>query len=305
MKIAYLIDRDSVGGGMEYVRRQMAVHPNDETRVFFSERGECTAANMGAWGAEIIHANHLKPLLQLFCNPFARVGSYVIFTVHGIHLRKYDFLPKTIANRIKRFVRQTLERWLYCKCDRLIALTETDASDIRRLYGPNLPVVIEPNFINPSLLQPAVGLKYAQDEFSFVCIGRFDFPKGQDILLCAIVKVQGQLRSSSSRTLFIGGGVTLDESMKFVERNGISDLVEFAGEIPDAGVYMTCGRTLIAPSRWEGMPYLLLEAVARGRSIIASDCPGNRDVLRDCGKAKMFPVEDSDRLAELMVENVA
>ena len=54
-----------------------------------------------------------------------------------------------------------------------------------------------------------------------------------------------------------------------------------------------------------GMPYLLLEAVARGRSIIASDCPGNRDVLRDCGNAKMFPVEDSDRLAELMVENVA
>ena len=39
MKIAYLIDRDSVGGGMEYVYRQMAAHPDDETRVFFSERG--------------------------------------------------------------------------------------------------------------------------------------------------------------------------------------------------------------------------------------------------------------------------
>ena len=82
-------------------------------------------------------------------------------------------------------------------------------------------------------------------------------------------------------------------------------MVEFAGEISDAGVYMTCARVLVAPSRWEGMPYLLLEAVARERSIIASDCPGNRDVLRDCSNAKMFPVEDSDRLAELMVENVA
>ena len=305
MKIAYLIDRDSVGGGMEYVYRQMAAHPDDETRVFFSERGECTAANMSAWGAEIIHANHLKSLLQLFCNPFARVGSYVIFTVHGIHLRKYDFLPKTIVNRIKRFLRLTIERWLYRKCDRLIALTETDASDIRRLYGSRLPVIIEPNFIDPSLLRPAVGLKYAQDEFAFVCIGRFDFPKGQDILLRAIVKVQERLRSSNCRTLLVGCGVMLAESMEFAKKNGISDFIEFAGEIPDAGVYMTCGRVLIAPSRWEGMPYLLLEAVARGRSIIASDCPGNRDVLRDCGNAKMFPVEDSDRLAELMVENVA
>lgn len=39
-------------------------------------------------------------------------------------------------------------------------------------------------------------------------------------------------------------------------------------------------KTLVAPSRWEGMPYLLLEAVARGRRVIAFDCPGNRDVLK-------------------------
>jgi len=305
MKIAYLIDRDSVGGGMEYVRRQMAAHPDDETRVFFSERGECTAANMGAWGAEIIHANHLKSLLQLFCNPFARVGSYVIFTVHGIHLRKYDFLPKTIANRIKRSVRQTLERWLYRKCDKLIALTETDAADIRRLYGETLPVVVEANSIDVSSLKNPVGLKYCENEFAFVCIARFDFQKGQDILVKAIDLAQRELRALGKRTLLIGGGATLEETKRFVDEKGISDLVEFAGEIPDAGVYMTCARVLIAPSRWEGMPYLLLEAVARGRSIIASDCPGNRDVLRDCGNAKMFPVEDSDRLAELMVENVA
>ena len=305
MKIAYLIDRDSVGGGMEYVYRQMAAHPDDETRVFFSERGECTAANISAWGAEVIHANHLKSLLQLFCNPFARVGSYVIFTVHGIHLRKYDFLPKSFFNRAKRFIRLSLERWLYRKCDQLIALTETDAEDIKRLYGENLPVVVEANSIDVSCLKPPVGLKYCENEFAFVCIARFDFQKGQDILVKAIDLAQQELRALGKRTLLIGGGATLEETKRFVDEKGISDLVEFAGEIPNAGVYMTCGQTLVAPSRWEGMPYLLLEAVARGRGIIASDCPGNRDVLRDCSNAKMFPVEDSDRLAELMVENVA
>lgn len=305
MKIAYLIDRDSVGGGMEYVYRQMAAHPDDETRVFFSERGECTAANMSAWGAEIIHANHLKSLLHLFCNPFARVGSYVIFTVHGIHLRKFDFLPKSFFNRAKRFIRLSLERWLYRKCDQLIALTETDAKDIKRLYGENLPVAVEANSIDVSSLKNPVGLKYCENEFAFVCIARFDFQKGQDILVKAIDLAQQELRALGKRTLLIGGGAPLEETKRFVDEKGISDLVEFAGEIPNAGVYMTCGQTLVAPSRWEGMPYLLLEAVARGRSIIASDCPGNRDVLRDCSNAKMFPAEDSDRLAELMVENVA
>ena len=81
---------------------------------------------------------------------------------------------------------------------------------------------------------------------------------------------------------------------------GVLDLVAFAGEIPDAGAYMTCAGVLIAPSRWEGMPYLILEAVARNRRIIASDCPGNRDILRDYGNAVMFPVEDQEALSRCM-----
>lgn len=300
MKIAYLIDRNSVGGGMEYVRRQMAAHPHDETRVFFSERGECTAAKMNAWGAEVIHVNHLKALLQLFRNPFVKPRGRVVFTVHGIHLRKFDFLPKTISNRIKRFMRLTLERRLYRKCDKLIALTETDAADIKRLYGENLPVVVEANSIDVSCLKPPVGLRYGENEFAFVCIARFDFQKGQDILVKAIDLAQKELRASGKRTLLIGGGASLEETKRFVDEKGIADLIEFAGEISDAGVYMTCGQTLIAPSRWEGMPYLLLEAVARGRRVIASDCPGNRDVLKNYAHATLFSVEDYIALAGLL-----
>ena len=300
MKIAYLIDRDSVGGGMEYVYRQMAAHPDDETRVFFSERGECTAANMGAWGAEIIHANHLKSLLQLFCNPFARVGSYVIFTVHGIHLRKYDFLPKTIANRIKRFLRLTIERWLYRKCDKIIAVTETDAYDIRRLYGKSLPVVVESNSVDVSQLPVPENLHYRSIEFAFCCIGRFDLPKGQDVLLRAIANIQDRLRFKNFKTLFIGDGPSFEKVKNLAKMLGVADLVEFTGEIPNAGVYMTCARILIAPSRWEGMPYLLLEAIARHRRVIASDCPGNRDVLKNYADAVLFPVEDYKALSRCM-----
>ena len=285
---------------MEYVRRQMTAHPHDETRVFFSVRGECTAAKMNVWGVEVIHVNHLKALLQLFRNPFVRPHGRVIFTVHGIHLRKYDFLPKTAINRIKRSVRLALERWLYRKCDQLIALTETDAKDIKRLYGENLPVVIEANSIDVSCLKPPVGLKYGENEFAFVCIARFDFQKGQDILVKAIDLAQKELRASGKRALLIGGGATLEEMKRFVDEKGIADLVEFAGEISDAGVYMTCGQTLIAPSRWEGMPYLLLEAVARGRRVIASDCPGNRDVLKNYVHATLFSVEDYIALAGLL-----
>ena len=301
MKIAYLIDRDSVGGGMEYIRRQIAAHPCDECRVFASDRGECTAGRMNAWGADVVHVNHLKALVQLFRNPFTRPRGKVVFTVHGIHLRKYDFLPKTMVNRLKRFLRLSLERRLYRRCDELIALTETDAADIRRLYGAALPVRVEPNTVDANELAPSTGaLRYAPEEFAFACIARFDFQKGQDILLQAIARVQDKLRAYGRRTLLIGGGPTLEEMQRLAETAGISDIVAFAGEIPDAGVYMTCAKKLVAPSRWEGMPYLLLEAVARGASVIASDCPGNRDVLKGYPRASLFPTGDVARLAGLL-----
>ncbi len=301
MKIAYLIDKDSVGGGMEYIRRQMAAHSGDECRVFFSDRGECTARRMNAWGAEIVHANHLKSLLQLFRNPFVRPRGKVVFTVHGIHLRKFDFLPKTPANRAKRFMRLALERRLYRLCDRLIALTPTDAEDVRKLYGAELPVDVEPNVFGPSTLagEPE-SLRYGKGEFAFVSIARFDFQKGQDILIKAIGVAQKALRSSSKRTLLIGAGPELENMKRLASDLGVCDLVVFAGEIPDAGVYMTCAEALVAPSRWEGMPYLLLEAVARGVRVIASDCPGNRDVVGGYGGGSLFPVEDVDSLARLM-----
>ena len=303
MKTAYLIDKDAVGGGMEYIRRQIAAHQGDESRVFFSCRGECSAAKMNAWGADVIHVNHLKALVQLFRNPLARPRGKVVFTVHGIHLRKYDFLPRTVANRLKRTLRLALERWLYGKCDRLIALTETDAADIQRLYGPGLPVVVEPNSVDSAEFSRPVGdLRYVADEFAFACIARFDYQKGQDVLLQAIAAAQNDLRREGRRTLMIGGGPTLAEAKTYAANAGISDLVEFAGEIPGAGAYMTCAKCLVAPSRWEGMPYLLLEAVARGRRVIAADCPGNRDVLKGYPKAALFPVEDAAALARLLEE---
>lgn len=304
MKIAYLIDRESVGGGMEYIRRKIAEHPSDECRVFTVDREECAASFVNAWGADIIHVNHLKALLQLLRNPLVRPRGEVVFTVHGIHLRKFDFLPKSISNRVKRRIRLELERRLYRKCDKLIALTETDAADVQRLYGPGLPVVVEPNTVDGLTLRVPEELRFKVDEFAFICIGRLDFQKGQDILLAAIDAVQEKLRAEGRRTLFIGGGQMLDKMKQLATERGIDDLVVFAGEIPDAGVYMTCARTLVAPSRWEGMPYLLLEVVARGRRVIASDCPGNRDVLKGYGNATLFPVEDSLALSRLMEKSL-
>ena len=286
---------------MEHIRRLAASRPGDETRVFFADRGECTPAVVDAWGADEVSVHHLRALLQLFRSPFSRPRGKVVFTVHGIHLRKYGFLPKTAANRLKRRLRLELERLLYRRCDRLVALTAADAAELARLYGRLPPVDVVPNRVDASEFKgPEAALRYGKGAFAFACIARFDFQKGQDVLARAIAIAQGALRAAGRRTLFIGDGPTRSEVERIAAESGAADLMEFAGEIPGAGAYMACAGTLVAPSRWEGMPYLLLEAAARGRRVIASDCPGNREALAACRDAALFPVEDSAALAAML-----
>lgn len=283
MKIVYLIDRDSLGGGMEYVRRQIAAHPDDACRVFFSARGECTARQIDAWGAEEIVVNHLRALLQLLRNPLRRPKGRVTFVVHGIHLRQYDFLPKTLVNRTKRFLRQALERWLYRRCDRIVALTDTDRRDILRLYGDGLCVTVEPNSIEGWAGGLATGCPPGTTSpFAHIVIGRFNFQKGQDRWIRKMRDEGSGIRdqgAGSGRTLFIGDGPTLAGCKKLAHDLGVADRCVFAGAVPEAERYLKCADIVVSPSRWEGMPYLMMKARSLGCRILATDCPGNRDVL--------------------------
>ena len=286
MKIAYLIDRDSLGGGMEYIRREIAAHPDDECRVFLSERGECTARRMDEWGAEEIVVSHLRALLQLLGNPLKRPRGRVTFVVHGIHLRKYDFLPKTPANRVGRLLRRRLEACLYHRCDRIVALTPTDRDDILRLYGRNLKVDVEPNTLDGWTAEmadaPPPGI---EGPFKYLCIGRFNYQKGQDRWIRAIGnREQGTGIRETGRTLFIGDGQMLAECKRLAQELGVGDLCVFAGAIPGADRYLKCADAVVSPSRWEGMPYLMMKARALGCRILATDCPGNCDVLANYDK---------------------
>ena len=289
MKIAYLIDRDLIGGGMEYVRRQIDAHPNDECRVFFADCGECTAANVNAWGADAIVVNHLCALLQLLRNPFGRPKGRVTFVAHGIHWRKYDWMirecgarsPRAVPLRLVRFARRMLECWLYRKCDRIVALTPTDRDDILRLYGRGLRVDVEPNSLDGWGAQTADSLPAGIDgPFAYLCIGRFDYQKGQDRWIRAIGnRDRGTGIRETGRTLFIGDGPTLAACRKLAKELGVEELCVFAGAIPEADRYLKCADVVVSPSRWEGMPYLMMKARALGCRILATDCPGNRDVL--------------------------
>ena len=129
-----------------------------------------------------------------------------------------------------------------------------------------------------------------------VCVGRLSRQKGQDVLLEAWPSVAA--RVAGARLVLVGGGPEEDHLRRLAGAG-----VDFTGARDDIGDWYAAADVVVAPSRWEGMSLVLLEAMARARSIVATDVPGAREAL-GAEAGEIVPVEDARALAEALVERM-
>ena len=295
MTVVHLTDRCAVGGGTEYIRLLCNGMPDVDSRVLYAVDGNCRASVVNRLKPDVIHVSHLKALSQLYATPFQRPRARVVFTVHGVHLQKFDFLPRSVVNVAKRFLRWKLERCLYRKVDAIIALTEADRDLVLKLYGGDLPVHVVPNGIDFGTAT-ATGSR----EYDYISIARFCLQKGQRVLVEAVARAQDAMRERGSKVLMVGAGEDFQLIREIVARRGVSDLIAFAGEVRDGANWLPRARALVAPSLWEGFPFLLLEAAAQGMLVVASDCHGHVELIRDGETGRLFHVNDVDALSDIL-----
>ena len=122
-----------------------------------------------------------------------------------------------------------------------------------------------------------------------VCPGRLARQKGQDVLLTAWPGVLAAV--PDAELALVGGGP--DEALL---RTGALPQVRFTGESREVGSWLAAADVVVVPSRWEGMALVPLEAMARGRSVVATDVTGMRESLPDSAGA-LVPAEDPGALA--------
>jgi glycosyltransferase involved in cell wall biosynthesis len=115
-----------------------------------------------------------------------------------------------------------------------------------------------------------------------VCIARLCRQKGQDILVEAWPEVRA--RVPEARLVLVGGGPAT-EQLRAAPNTG----VELVGPRDDVSDWLAAADVVAAPSRWEGMSLALLEAMASGRSVVATDVPGVREALGDDAGAVVAP----------------
>jgi glycosyltransferase involved in cell wall biosynthesis len=130
-----------------------------------------------------------------------------------------------------------------------------------------------------------------------ICVGRLSEQKGQDLLLDAWSIV---LASRPDARLFLVGD---GPDRAALEQRNLPG-VHMIGQRDDVPTWLAATDLVAMPSRWEGCSLAMLEALARGRSIVASDVSGAREAISDDAGA-VVPIGDVQALASAIGERLA
>jgi glycosyltransferase involved in cell wall biosynthesis len=230
----------------------------------------------------------------------------IIHTIHGIHY-------VNSKNLIRKYTSGVIEQYLTKYTDVTICVSNADLERAvnLKIADRNKSVVIY-NGINigkysgDKVKSDLLTLKFDLSGLNFVIgnISRFDEQKNQKLIIRAaarLLKIYPELKF-----VFVGDGEQLFYAQTLAKHYNIQRSLFFEGERENQTDYYSIFDIFVFPTFWEGMPYVLLEAMASGVPVICSDIPCHREVLGEVECALLInpnKVNDvSNKIIEL-IEN--
>lgn len=223
----------------------------------------------------------VDPLLTLFTLPACL----------GINVRRVAWEHCNFDQDLGLPARRLARRLSARTCDRIVVLTELDREKwIRNLRCTNIDVI--PNALAfPVPAQPA-----PRTSKTAVAVGRLTEVKGFDVLLQAWVSVARVF--PDWRLRIVGSGELLESLTRLRDQLGLRELVRLEPARSDIEAVYQDASLLCLSSRYEGFPLVLVEAMAYGLPIIATNCEtGVRALLTHGENAQVSPVDDPAALA--------
>lgn len=167
------------------------------------------------------------------------------------------------------------------------------AGTIRTIHNGISSSEFAPSEKNGSNLRNERGI--SSGEFVLACAARLSEQKGIDILLQGLALV---MRAGIPfRCFVIGDGPLKDQLIDQARRLGLTDRVFFEGFREDVRMYLQASSAFVLPSRREGLPLSILEAMACGLPCIVTDVGGNSEAIKDKINGLVVPAGSAEALA--------
>lgn len=228
----------------------------------------------------------------------------VIHTLHGIHYLHY-------RNFILKHLSVYLERWLSRHTDAVIFVSDSDkkkGEDYR--LAPKEKMVVIKNGVDFSSfpqnleqkpkhdLRKQLGIEPHQPVVGTVA--RLHRQKGIVYLLQAATRIYPHF--SQVKILLVGGGPLRRKLERLSQKWGLENYVLFLGERKDTPSLLALMDVFVLPSLWEGMPYVIMEAGALGRPVVATAVDGVKELIQNGKEGLLVPPGDAKSLSTALIQ---
>lgn len=240
-------------------------------------------------------------LVLLAARPFSGVRPKVIVTEHlALHDEPQDFVDRAF---------RTLARWMYPWSEAIVAVSAGVADSVAKGVGlPRDKVHVVYNPVLPKAFWEKAGHRVDHPWFApgappvLIGVGRLTAQKDFPNLLNALRIVRKQ---EDVRLMILGEGSDRADLEALAVSLGVADAVAMPGFVDNPYAYMAAASMFVLSSRREGLPTVLIEAVAAGTPVVSTDCPsGPFEILQGGKFGALVPVENPEALAEAIVKTL-
>jgi glycosyltransferase involved in cell wall biosynthesis len=259
-----------------------------------------TAATIDQCGRHKISLIHAQ---DIFFSGFAGVVAHKLFriplVVHAHGPSPYFSSSDSETTHFKKTLAKLLARFVVQNSD-LILATDDQTRKLIRIFAGSVQVLCIPtpirvnNYLNKSEDEEEIKDKYTRG-LVLGTIGRLSPQKNLRTLLRVFAAIRNEV--VDSRLIIVGNGPQKDSLVDEVGRLGLNDSVLLVGSVIENEKikFLESFDIFVMPSIYEGCPIALLEAMASGKAVVASNIPAIKEIVRSGDEAILVnPYDEED-----------
>lgn len=265
------------------------VIPVDIVRPLSPPRDARSIADLAAvfrrFRPDLIHAHGSKGGVMARLARLATPRTPLVHTPHGFAFAGY------FSTRRERTAFKLIERSLSPLTSRIVCVCEAEAALASTVCAKRKIRVVHNGIVPPSPTAPDPRLAGLRSDGPVVCVISGLRPgKGIETLIEALPAVVGAV--PDAQIVIAGGGGERDRLLELAEKAGVTASLRMIGEVSDVYAVLAAADVFVSPSWAESFPYSILEAMAMGLPIAATDVGGVREAVEDGATGLLVPARD-------------